>query len=141
MGGVHYKVEALRRGRTDSQVRAVLMVLLTVSIASFGMKLGVSLNLIGFSEIFRLDFLNQAGFSSGFLTDFSKSFVIYLNKEVDFLDIDTELGGFFGASNGEFSVGLDVFFTLYKRGFVLFGISSTLGIHFLSIGPTLEIDI
>ncbi len=141
MGRVHYTAEALCRGRTDSQVKTILVVLLVLSIASFGIKIGVSLNLMGFSELFRMDFLNQAGFSSGFLTDFSKSFVIYLNKDTDFLDVDTELGGFFGASNGEFSVGLDVFFTLYKRGFVLFGISSTLGIHFLSIGPTLEIDI
>ena len=141
MGRVHNEVKTLCGERVDHRVRVLLLILLIISVAVFGIKAGLSLNFVGFSGVFRMDFLNMNGFNSGFLTDFSEIFAIYLNKEMDFWNVDANVGGFFGASGGNFSFGLNIVLVFYKRGSLLFGISSAVGIQFLSIGPAIQIDI
>ncbi len=122
-------------------MRKFTAVFLILSIAIFGMRIGISMNLLDFSEILRMDFLNVDSVRSGFSTDFSRFFVFYLNKDVSLGIFNAEIGGFFGTREGNLSFGVDTFVNLIEHNLIIFGLSASFGRSFLSVGPILEIDI
>lgn len=141
MGGVRHQVEALRGEGIDRRVKKFIIGILVLSALLFGMRIGVSMNLVGFSETLRVDFLSMNDMRSGFSTDFSKFFVFYLNRDVSLGTFSAEIGGFLGTSEGELTFGMDTFVNFIKHGAVIFGLSASFGKSFLSVGPILEIDI
>ena len=141
MGRVHNEVKTLCGERVDHRVKSLVAAFLMLSLTIFAMKIGILLNVVGFSKSLRMDFLNEDEVNTGFLTDFSEFFVFYLNKGIRVGNLDTELGIFLGTHDGKLSLGVDTFVDLIKHDLIIFGLSGFFGKSFLSVGPMIEIDI